>query len=136
MTKNLLRTLLILALLMPILSFTAHAQGGDIATPAGQFPIVKQPITFKVLVANGEQISDFNKNAYTQWLEQKTGVTLQIDVVNRTDEQAKLNLVLASGDLPDILLGFGPQSSLIAQQGAQVAFLPLNDLMSKYADAT
>src|SRR5260370_13023717 len=136
MSKKLIRTLIVFVLLVPILSFTAHAQGGDIATPAGQFPIVKQPITFKVLVASGEQISDFNKNAYTQWLEQKTGVTLQIDVVNRTDEQAKLNLVLASGDLPDILLGFGPTSSLIAQQGAQGTFLPLNDLMAKYGDET
>src|SRR5258706_5464696 len=136
MTKKFLRTLIVIALLVPILNLTAYAQGGDIATPAGQFPIVKEPITFKVLVANGEQVSDFNKNAYTQWLEEKTGINLQIDVVNRTDEQAKLNLVLASGDLPDILLGFSPSTSLIAQQGVQGTFLPLNDLMAKYGDET
>ncbi len=136
MAKNLLRILLlVLVMFMPILSFPAQAQG-DIATPAGQFPIVKEPITFKVLVSNGEQVSDFNKNAYTQWLEEKTGVNLEIDVVNTTDAQAKLNLVLASGDLPDILLGFSPSTSLIAQQGVQGTFLPLNDLMAKYGDET
>ncbi len=136
MSKKLIRTLIVLALLVPILNFTAQAQGGDIASPAGQFPVVKEKVTFKVLVANGEQISDFNDNAYTKWLEEKTGIDLQIDVVNRTDEQAKLNLVLASGDLPHILLGFGPQPSLIAQQGAQGTFLPMNDLIAKYGFET
>ena len=136
MSKKLIRTLIILALIVPILNFTTLAQGGDIATPAGQFPIVKQTVTFKVLVANGEQISDFNDNAYTKWLEEKTGVTLQIDVVNRTDEQAKLSLVLACGDLPDRLRGCGPSTRLIAQQGAQGNFLPMNDLMAKYGDET
>src|SRR5258708_187266 len=136
MTKKLIRTLIVFVLLVPVLTFSAHAQGGDIATPAGQFPIVKQPITLKVLVSNGEQISDFTNNDYTKWLEQKTGVKLQIDVVNSTDAQAKLNLVLASGDLPDILLGFQPSASLMAQQGAQGIFLPLNDLMAKYGDET
>ena len=135
MHKKLLSTMIAVAMLVPVLSFSAQAQG-DIATPAGQFPIVTEPTTLKILVSNGEQVSDFNKNAYTQWLEDKTGLDLQIDVVNSTDAQTKLNLVLASGDLPDVLLGFSPTSSLMAQMGTQGAFLPLNDLMAKYGDET
>src|SRR3982751_6282799 len=126
MTKKLLYTFLFMGLLMSVMSVSVYAQGTDIATPAGQFPIVNEPVTLKILVSNGEQVSDFNKNAYTQWLEEKTGVDLKIDVVNSTDAQTKLNLVLASGDLPDILLGFPATSSLLAQQGAQGTFLPLN----------
>ncbi len=135
MTKKLLYSILFMGLLLPILSFPVHAQG-DIATPAGQFPIVTEPTVLKILVSNGEQISDFNDNAYTKWLEEKTGVDLQIEVVNSTDAQTKLNLVLASGDLPDILLGFPATSSLLAQQGAQGTFVALNDLMAKYGDET
>jgi putative aldouronate transport system substrate-binding protein len=133
MTKKLIYALLAVALLLPAMTF---AQGGDIATPAGTFPVVNEPTVLKILVSNGEQVSDFNTNAYTQWLEEKTGIDLQIEVVNSTDAQTKLNLVLASGDLPDILLGFTPSSSLMAQQGAQGVFLPLNDLIAKYGDET
>src|SRR5689334_3790264 len=111
MTKKLLYTFLFMGLLMSVTSLSVMAQGGDIVTPAGEFPVVKDKITIKVLVSNGEQISDFNDNAYTKWLEDKTGIDLQIDVVNSSDAQTKLNLVLASGDLPDLLLGFNPSTS-------------------------
>ena len=81
-------------------------------------------------------ISDYNPNAYTQWLEETTGVDLEIETVAMPDRVTKLNLVLANGDLPDILLGFDPSSSLIAQMGAEGVFLPLNDLIAQYGDET
>ena len=131
MNRKLLYTIIVAGILL--LSFSVQAQG-DIVTPAGEFPIVTEPVTLKILLSNGEQVSDFNDNAFTQWLEEKTGVDLQIDVVNSTDAQTKLNLVLASGDLPDILLGFPMTPSLLAQQGGEGTFIALNDLMAKYGD--
>jgi putative aldouronate transport system substrate-binding protein len=133
MNRKLLYTIIVLAMLA--LSFSAQAQG-DIATPAGQFPIVTEPTVLKILLSNGEQVSDFNTNAFTQWLEEKSGLDLQIEVVNSTDAQTKLNLVLASGDLPDILMGFPMTPSLLAQQGAEGTFVALNDLMAKYGEET
>jgi putative aldouronate transport system substrate-binding protein len=121
------------------MSVSVHAQGSDIATPAGQFPIVTQPTVIKILLNAGDaKVKDFNTNAYTKWLEDKTGIDLQIDVVtgSTADAQTKLNLVLASGDLPDLLLGFPVTSSLLAQQGAQGTFVALNDLMAKYGEET
>lgn len=135
MTKHQHYIVLIVVILMMSVGISLQAQE-DIVTPAGEFPIVTEPVTLKILLSNGEQVSDFNTNAYTQWLEEKTGVDLQIDVVASTDAQVKLNLVLASGDLPDILLGFNPSSSLMAQMGAEGTFLPLNDLMDKYGVET
>ncbi len=136
MNRKLLYTILLLGIIA--LSFSAQAQG-DIATPAGQFPIVTEPTVIKILLNAGDaHVADYNTNAYTQWLEEKTGLDLQIDVVigSATDAQTKLNLSLASGDLPDILLGFNPSSSLLAQQGAEGTFLALNDLMDKYGFET
>jgi putative aldouronate transport system substrate-binding protein len=133
MTKKLFRSALITALLVTVFSLVS-AQ--DIVTPAGEFPIVTEPITLKVLISNGEQISDFNENAFTQWLEETSGIDLEIEVVNSSDAQTKLNLVLASGDLPDVLLGFPATPSLLAQQGAEGTFIPLNDLMDKYGFET
>jgi putative aldouronate transport system substrate-binding protein len=133
MNRKLLFILLLVELLT--LGFSAHAQEG-IATPAGEFPIVTEPTVLRILLSNGEQVSDFNENAFTQWLEEKSGLDLQIEVVNSTDAQTKLNLVLASGDLPDVLLGFPMTPSLLAQQGAEGIFIALNDLMAEYGDET
>ncbi|MBZ0303014.1 MAG: extracellular solute-binding protein [Anaerolineae bacterium] len=129
-------TILLLGLL--VFSFSVQAQGdGDIATPAGEFPIVTEPTVLKILLSSGDaHVADFNNNNYTQWLEEKTGVDLQIEVVIGADAQTKLNLALASGDLPDILLGFPVTASLLSQQGAEGTFLPLNDLMEKYGYET
>lgn len=121
--------------MMLILGISVQAQD-SIVTPAGEFPIVTEPTTLTILISNGEQVSDFNTNAFTQWLEEKTGVDLQIEVVNSSDAPTKLNLVLASGELPDILLGFPITPSLLAQQGAAGTFLPLNDMMAEYGVET
>ncbi len=139
MTKKLLYTFLFMALMMSVMSVSVYAQGTDIASPAGQFPVVSEPTVIKILLFAGDaKVKDFNTNAYTKWLEEKTGVDLQIDIVAGTtqDAQTKLNLVLASGDLPDLLLGFPATSSLLAQQGAQGTFVALNDLMAKYGEET
>lgn len=133
MNKKLLLALVFMMLLLPVMGY---AQDGGLATAAGEFPISSEPITIRLLLANSELVSDFNDNAYTQWLEETAGVDLEIEVVNFTDAQTKLNLVLASGDLPDAILGFPMTSSLLAQQGSQGVFVPLNDLMATYGSET
>jgi putative aldouronate transport system substrate-binding protein len=121
---------------MLVLSFSAQAQDG-IATPAGEFPIVTEPTVITILLNSGDaHVSDFNTNDSTQWLEETTGLDLQIEVVLGTDAQTKHNLALASGDLPDILLGMPMTPSLLSQQGAEGTFIPLNDLMEEYGFET
>ncbi|MBN8595921.1 MAG: extracellular solute-binding protein [Anaerolineae bacterium] len=136
MTKKHLILVCFSLVLVSILSFTAMAQDSGIASGAGEFPVVSEPTVLRILLANSEQVSDFNDNAFTQWMEEKTGIDLQIEVVNFQDAQTKLNLVLASGDLPDIIMGFPMTSSLLAQQGSQGVFVPLNDLMATYGYET
>jgi putative aldouronate transport system substrate-binding protein len=136
MTKKHLIVVCLTLVLVSILSFTAMAQDSGMASGAGEFPVVSEPTVLRILLANSEQVSDFNDNAFTQWMEEKTGIDLQIEVVNFQDAQTKLNLVLASGDLPDIIMGFPMTSSLLAQQGSQGVFVPLNDLMATYGYET
>ena len=131
------RKLLFILLLAGLFALSVPVQAQDgIVTPAGEFPIVTEPTVLRILLSNGEQVSDFNDNAFTQWLEETTGLDLQIEVVNSSDAQTKLNLVLASGDLPDVLLGFPMTPSLLAQQGAEGTFVALNDLMAEYGVET
>lgn len=105
-------------------------------TPAGTFPIVKEKETIKVLVAGNNLIEDFNTNAFTKWAEEQTNIHIEWDVAPAASLSEKLNLVLASGDYPDVIMNFGisPTQQLI--YGQQGVFLPLNDLIEKYGVET
>lgn len=105
-------------------------------TPAGEFPVVTEPTTLKVLISATNGVSDYEENAYTQWLEEQTGIDLVFDVAPNSSDEAKqkLNLVLASGELPDVIINFGiplDQQQVLADQGLIV---PVDDLIEKYGD--
>ncbi|TDF97481.1 ABC transporter substrate-binding protein [Paenibacillus piri] len=106
------------------------------ATAPGSFPIVKDKVTLKVLVTGNSLIEDMNTNAFTKWLEEKTNVHIEWEVAPASNPNEKLNLVLASGDYPDVIMNFGisPTQQLI--YGQQGVFMPLNELIEKYGVET
>lgn len=111
------------------------AASGDVA-PAGTFPIVKDKITMKVLLVQTTGVSDYVDNEFTKWLEAKTNIHLEFDIapMDQAGNREKLNLVLASGKLPDIIMNFGlplDQQQTLADQGLIV---PVDDYIAKYGD--
>ena len=126
-------TLVLMLILVSSIGVQAQA---DIVTPAGELPIVTEPITLKVLIAQTARVSDYVDNDFTRWVEEQTGITLDIEVVPQADAQAKLNVVLASGDLPDILIGMPFTAASLAQTGGDGLLLPLNDLIEQYGFET
>lgn len=105
-------------------------------TPPGQFPVVTEPTTLKILIRATNGVADFEDNDYTKWLEEQTGIDLVFDVAPNNEDEAKqkLNLVLASGELPDVILNFGvtlDQQQVLADQGL---IIPLDDLIEQYGD--
>jgi len=115
----------------------AKAPAGAVpVTPAGEFPIVKDKITMKVFMCGNTSVSDYVNNEYTKWLEAKTNIKLEFDLPPVADAQNKLNLMLASDDLPEVIIGCGirlDQMQIIAEQGTA---LPLNDYIEKYGIET
>lgn len=62
--------------------------------------------------------------------------SLTFDVAPNNDQEAKqkLNLVLASGELPDVIVGFGvslADQQVLADQGM---IIPVDDLIAEYGD--
>jgi putative aldouronate transport system substrate-binding protein len=103
-------------------------------SPAGEFPIVQEPITLKVLLVQTTGVSDYVDNEFTKWLEEKTNIKLEFDIapMAQSENRQKLNLVLAGGQLPDIIMNFGiplDQQQTMADQGL---IIPLDDLIEKY----
>ena len=114
-------------------STNKEAKGGEEEasnlTPPGEFPIVKEKVTLKVLVKQASQVEDYETNWFTQYLEEKTNVHIDCEVVPTKNADTKLNLMLSSGDYPDIIMNFDVSPSQQMIYGKQGIFLPLNDLI-------
>lgn len=61
---------------------------------------------------------------------------IEWEVVPEQSMQEKLNLVLASEDYPDVIMGLNISPSQQMIYGSQGAFLPLNDLIEKQGQQT
>ena len=108
------------------------AAAGVAVSPAGEFPIVSEPLTIKAFLCPNSSVKDYNDNEYARWLEQLTNIKFELDIPPVPDAQQKLNLMLASGDLPEVIIGCGirlDQMQILANQGL---LLPLNDYIDKY----
>ncbi|WP_186445610.1 extracellular solute-binding protein [Paenibacillus cremeus] len=72
-------------------------------------PIVKSPITLKVwapMNPNASQfITDYGQNEVYQELEKRTGIHIQFIHPAQGQEKEAFNLMIASGELPDIITG-------------------------------
>jgi putative aldouronate transport system substrate-binding protein len=120
--------------LMLILVSSVGVQGQtDILTAPGELPIVTEPITIKILIGQTTRVASYDDdNAFTSWVEEQTGINLEIEVAPAADMQAKLNVTLAGDDLPDVLAGMPFTAASLAQTGANGQLLPLNDLIAEY----
>lgn len=106
-------------------------------TEVGTFPIVKEPITLKVLVVSTPVVSDWETNEFTKWYEEKTNIKINFEVTPEGSDQRDIfNLTMASGDLPDVILSFDVTPTQQMLYGEQGSFVPLNDLIEKYGPNT
>lgn len=108
----------------------------DIVTEAGQFPIVEEEVTLNVLVKSNSLVKDFETNEFTKWYEEKTGVHVNWEVIPEEGAQEKLNLILTSGDYPDVIMDMPISPAQLRLYGDKGVFLPLNDYIDKYGVET
>jgi len=108
----------------------------DVVTAAGQLPITTEKTTIKVLAKGNPYVEDFATNEFTKYLEEQTNIHIEWEVAPEKSAVEKLNLVLGSGDLPDVIMGFNvtPTQQLI--YGEQGYFLDLNPYIEKYGVET
>lgn len=100
-------------------------------TAPGEMPIVKEPITLRVLA---EQDGEFSRadNLQTKELEEMTNIKIEWVIAPSGSIKEKLNLMFASGDMVDlVMLGPGNANRLDktteASFGVQNLIIPLNE---------
>ncbi len=104
--------------------------------PAGVFPVAKEKIEMTAFICPNTAVSDYEDNEFTKWLEEQTNIHLIMNLPPVSDAQNALNLMLASGDLPEVIIGCGirlDQMQILAEQGIA---LPLNDYIEEYGVET
>ncbi len=101
----------------------------------GKFPIVTEPVTLKVFIPSVGLIKDIKTNSSAVWLEKKTGVRIEWIETSKVDAKTKLNLMIASGEYPDVIIGMsgaGLGVQDIPRFGKAGTFIPLNALIEKH----
>lgn len=103
-------------------------------------PLVTKPTTFKVWQQTSADITSavktLDNNEYYKELEKRTGVHIEFIHPTMGQEQASLNLLIASGDFPDIVqmtMGTVAYPGGMDKAISDGSFIKLNDLAKKYA---
>jgi len=105
--------------------------------PAGQFPITNEKTTVRIMMPSNPVVEDFATNEFTKYLEERTNVHIEWEIIPAKSAAEKLNLILSSGDdLPDVIMEFGVSNAQQMIYGNQGVFLPLNDLIETYGTET
>ncbi|TVY08838.1 extracellular solute-binding protein [Paenibacillus cremeus] len=101
-------------------------------SPTG-FPVVKEKVTLKGFARKDAQLGDYAQMALWKQIEEKTNIHVDWVTPALQDATEKVNLAIASGDLPDFFIkGVIPQEDVI-KYGSQGILLPLEKLIDSYA---
>jgi putative aldouronate transport system substrate-binding protein len=130
--KRIIVTIALLALVIPVFGSPTSE-----STTAGfnetGLPIVDKPVSIRVLGARSAlHRKPFNELPVVMKTEKQTNVHIDWIEVPMAGFEEKKNLMLASGDLPDAISHNLPDFDIVTY-GAAGVFIPLQDLIDKYA---
>ena len=99
-------------------------------TPVGEYPIVTETLEMDMFCMSEPNIIDWATNDFTLDLEEKTNIKLNFIQAPNDATQEKMNLLLSSGDYPDVFMFHTPD---VAQYGGKEQILtPLEDVFPEY----
>lgn len=122
------------ALLVALCLLLTAVSASAAVTPKGQFPIVDEPITLRVAVPVEAKVQDIHTNAYTLFLEETTGIDLEIIELSTSDTATQVNTMMLSGDLPDMFLSYYFSYDELASYVDAGHILNLDPYIEEYGD--
>ncbi len=111
---------------------SGSSSSGVTMSANGEYPIVSEKVTYTVMAPQTNYILDLQTNAYTQWLEEKTNVHIDYETVPEAALTEKVNLSLASSEIPDAYLSCNLDSASQVKYGKEGVFINLAPLIEKY----
>lgn len=97
-------------------------------------PIVKEPVTMSMVTVRNSNAGPADQMWFFKWMKEKGNIDFKVTQIEAAAWPERKNILFASGDLPDIFFHSSFSASDIIRYG-QVGkqFIPLNDLIDKYA---
>lgn len=121
---------LVLSLVM-VLALALPAQAA--VTEKGVLPIVDEPITLTVAFPVNAKVEDMSTNELTLWYEEQTGIQLEFVELSTEDTATQVNMLMNSGDLPDIILGYNFPYDVLCGYADAGLIVPLDEQYEKYS---
>ena len=137
-TRIMVIVVLISILLFNVLSGCTNTTGGQ-NKPAEEakiegFPIVEKKITLNIVTMQTPIQKDFNEMVILQDFEKKSNIDVEWTCIPQEFVAERRNIMMASSqDLPDVFFKMSFTAAEVAKYASQELFLPLNDLIDKYA---
>ncbi|TYP79232.1 extracellular solute-binding protein [Paenibacillus methanolicus] len=103
-------------------------KGGNQGAPE---PAVAGPVKLTLFAPQGK--APLEDNAYTKLVEEKFGVNIKWDLAPADALVDRRQLLLASGDYPEVFLEGKFSNADLVTYGKQGVLIPLNDLIDKHA---
>ena len=129
---------LILALACMITAFSgcgskkAENASSDLTlSGVNEFPVVKEKVEFDFFASKSSFVTDFATNEFTKWYEDKTNVHINWTVPSG-DAQQSFNLMIASGDYPDCILGMGLSREQVMSLVKQKILVDIKDEIQEH----
>jgi len=92
--------------------------------------------TLRIGINQNANVTSFDDNAFTNWLEETTGAQLEFVYFSSSESEAiqQLALTVSAGqEMPDVILGFHRMSHYVVNQyGEDGYFMDLTDLIEKH----
>ena len=104
-------------------------------TEAGALPIVTDQTVVKIGLPLNVNITDYDDNKLTLWLEEQTGIDLEFEFYSSTlsEAQQQLELMISSNEtLPDVI-AMDLDEGVYNSYGENGVFVDLTDYFDKYA---
>lgn len=101
-------------------------------TSENTMPLSEEPITLTVLTTRWGNMGDsFKNNEFLKQLEEESNVKIEWQVQSLNDWSEQKGIMLAGGELPDIVFGFQTFNDADIMNNQEL-FLPLDDLIDQY----
>ena len=130
MRKNLAKATALLLAAGMVAGMCVTASAETELNPAGTYPVVKDgTLEMDCFTMSMPNVEDLQSNDFTKFMEEKTGIIMNFQTGGRDDWEDKLNMMLQSGDYPDVILGVSPN---LAKYGVkEQMIIPLDEYLTE-----
>jgi ABC-type glycerol-3-phosphate transport system substrate-binding protein len=112
----------------------SNAVAAQEATPAAP-PVVARDgdeVSFSYLRPTWGPATFTKDGPFQQQLEELGKARIEVQIIPVIDFDTKINTILASGEIPDVIWGSGPSSQIWKDAQDQGAFTPINDYLEQF----